>query len=406
MIREGIIRSPKWMRSFMDFEINTGNDIKGVPSKSRLEKDRKKKWEEKWLGIEKQKLVSFIQEEILRSSHISNSDIDDVKKRFFGNDDFWVRYEKWEDADKKKKEEQEKLLKEIDDLYNNIIIDFKNYPYRDKILLNSDKSIFSYRFENGDIFKLNISGKYEIHYQGMGYIVSESLYSKFIDLVSQIAKKSTDRPGKWKQKTDTPKDLNKSRYDKLKDLVKIRQDQLDKMDSKDPNKKLLKNELDSYKAKIKQMKDQYKFENLRSFESFSIDELGKLNLSKDEISVRIDEIKDIFHDLELESDISVRFDFQNNNKFLSRIIIELNPKDIDDQVSKIKEIGETISRLSNCMCFCNGKAYGEEYDEVGSFHFDVNFFNDYDADAELELDKGKSIEIGEILKLEIFFMYA
>lgn len=49
MTNESVIRSPKWMRNFLDFEINTGEDIKGEPSESRkrkLEEDRFKKMAE------------------------------------------------------------------------------------------------------------------------------------------------------------------------------------------------------------------------------------------------------------------------------------------------------------------------------------------------------------------------
>ncbi len=177
------------------------------------------------------------------------------------------------------------------------------------------------------------------------------------------------------------------------------------MDDKDPNKKLLRNELESYKRKVQQMKDQYKFENLRSFENFSLDELENLDIDKKEISNKVDEIKDIFHDLELEIDISVEFNFEESNKFLSTIVIHLNSKDIDDQVSKMKEIGKTISRLDNCMQFYTGKAYGSEYGEVGSFSFDFSFFDDYHSESELEIEDGDPIFIGDLIQLEITFLY-
>jgi len=45
-MNESVIRSPKWLRNFVDFEINTGNDIKGEPSKKiqkKIESERLKK---------------------------------------------------------------------------------------------------------------------------------------------------------------------------------------------------------------------------------------------------------------------------------------------------------------------------------------------------------------------------
>ena len=55
MLNEGIFRSPKWLRNFVDFEINTGKDIKGEQSERSKERERKKiekeiekKWNLKW----------------------------------------------------------------------------------------------------------------------------------------------------------------------------------------------------------------------------------------------------------------------------------------------------------------------------------------------------------------------
>lgn len=45
-MNEAVLRSPKWLRNFFDFEINTGEDIKGKPSKKRqkqMEEERKRK---------------------------------------------------------------------------------------------------------------------------------------------------------------------------------------------------------------------------------------------------------------------------------------------------------------------------------------------------------------------------
>ena len=50
MVNEGVYRSPKWMRNFADFEINTDDDIKGQPSKRRqkqIDKEEKRKEEKR-----------------------------------------------------------------------------------------------------------------------------------------------------------------------------------------------------------------------------------------------------------------------------------------------------------------------------------------------------------------------
>lgn len=50
-MNESVLRSPKWLRNFLDFEIATGEDIKGEPSKSeqkrRDEEIKRKKEQEK-----------------------------------------------------------------------------------------------------------------------------------------------------------------------------------------------------------------------------------------------------------------------------------------------------------------------------------------------------------------------
>ena len=38
-INEGVYRSPKWLRNFIDFEVKTGSDIEGNKSKSNNSDD-------------------------------------------------------------------------------------------------------------------------------------------------------------------------------------------------------------------------------------------------------------------------------------------------------------------------------------------------------------------------------
>lgn len=37
-LNEAKYRSPEWLRNFVDFEVNTGEDIKGEPSKRKAAK--------------------------------------------------------------------------------------------------------------------------------------------------------------------------------------------------------------------------------------------------------------------------------------------------------------------------------------------------------------------------------
>jgi hypothetical protein len=50
MVNEGIYRSPKWLRNFLDYEISTGEDIKGDPSikmKKRMAEENRIREEER-----------------------------------------------------------------------------------------------------------------------------------------------------------------------------------------------------------------------------------------------------------------------------------------------------------------------------------------------------------------------
>jgi len=54
-MNEAVLRSPKWLRNIADFEINTGNDIKGAPSKRKqrkLDKEEERRKEEERLRKE------------------------------------------------------------------------------------------------------------------------------------------------------------------------------------------------------------------------------------------------------------------------------------------------------------------------------------------------------------------
>jgi FtsZ-interacting cell division protein YlmF len=42
-MNEAVLRSPKWLRNFVDFEVSTGEDIKGEPSKKMKQKEEERK---------------------------------------------------------------------------------------------------------------------------------------------------------------------------------------------------------------------------------------------------------------------------------------------------------------------------------------------------------------------------
>ena len=57
-------------------------------------------------------------------------------------------------------------------------------------------------------------------------------------------------------------------YDTLKRTVKLREEQLAKMRTTDPEYTSLKNELETARTAMNNLKSKYQFENLKSFELF------------------------------------------------------------------------------------------------------------------------------------------
>ena len=47
-VNEAIYRSPKFLRKFMDFEINTKGDIKGEPSEKEKKRRIWEMWDDRW----------------------------------------------------------------------------------------------------------------------------------------------------------------------------------------------------------------------------------------------------------------------------------------------------------------------------------------------------------------------
>jgi hypothetical protein len=300
MLNEAVYRSPKWMRNFIDFEVNTGDDIKGEPSKRSI----LKQWDRRWKECKSSDLDVFYSLVIRGDnwpSHVNPSELEEFRKSNRGDMSVWQKYDQWypenkkreekrkreseeyfrkqrEEQLKREKEEQEKqnrIKKIMDDLFNEIVKDFSNNPYSDKYSTPRRNGLvcFDYTFENGD--KFSICGN-EIKYKNYTYKVGSFYRDKFIGLCNEIGKKGRQRPGRnnsnrtsssYRKKSDDP---NKDRYDKLMDNIKLREQQLRKMSKTDTERTALENELDNYKRAAKRLKDRYKFENIKSFIGFNL----------------------------------------------------------------------------------------------------------------------------------------
>lgn len=299
MLNEAVFRSPKWMRNFLDFEVSTGQDIKGEPSKRRLLKE----WDKRWKECNQSDFKEFYYTQIKGerwAPYITSEKFEEIRKELRGDMSIWEKYDKWLPGYKKAKEEareryekrekerqeqrrkeqkekaereqreryqreqrQKKVTKELDDLYSALIKDFSNNPYSDKYSTprRNGKICFDYKFENGDEFQMCEN---EIKYKNSIYTVSNTYRNKFVNLCNEIAQKGKTRPSgsRYSSKSEDP---NKDRYNKLMDNIRLREQQLRKMSSVDPERTALENELDNYKRAAKRMKDRFQFENIKTF---------------------------------------------------------------------------------------------------------------------------------------------
>lgn len=213
-----------------------------------------REWDKIWNSTNHQDIISFFYSFHKGSQKFSNQEIlKGIRSEFRGNLDFWKLFNKW-------KREIDQTEIEISNIYQKIQTEIKKFPFRDKIQtdLDSNKILhWVFKFENGESVDLYIDGVCNLIFNGERQIIKYKLgyldQRKFINLANSItdSKDLKNRPEK-----------EKSKYDKLVNIIKIREEQLKKMDNNDPNKKLLQNELDSYKEKVSKMK-QGKFESLK-----------------------------------------------------------------------------------------------------------------------------------------------
>jgi hypothetical protein len=303
-LNEAKFRSPKWLRNYVDFEVNTGDDIKGEPSKrkaAKLEKEKQDKLKE-----ERLKKQAEAEKEQARQA----------------------MYDEWK-REAKKKGEQDQIERELNTLYQSMISDFSTNRYSDKISTpqRNGKTACYYTFENGKILKIyknTTDARFCVEWETTIYTIGLEWTNKFIGLCNEMIKKGGPRPkrsgydrydsyGKgssqssgssgYKQssssgqrKTDnTPpkwKDHAKGgMYQTLKDTVKLREEQLKKATGTD--KEALQNELNAAKRMLDNLNKKYNFENnIQNFIQFNqIFEKSKF-VEVDEFNELLDKIND------------------------------------------------------------------------------------------------------------------
>ena len=303
-LNEAKFRSPKWLRNYVDFEVNTGDDIKGEPSKrkaAKLEKERQDK-------LKAERLKKQAEEEKERARQ--------------------AMYDEWK-KEAKKKAEQDQIERELNSLYRSIITDFSANRYSDKIETpqRNGKTACYYTFENGKVIKVYKSptdDRFCLEWESTIYTLGTVWSGKFISLFNEMINKGGPRPkrsgydrydsyGKgsssgssgYKQSSGSSSGQRKAdntppkwrdhpkggMYQTLKDTVKLREEQLKKATGSD--KEALQNELTAAKRMLDNLNKKYNFEsNIQNFIQFNqIFEKSKF-VDTDEFNDLLDKIND------------------------------------------------------------------------------------------------------------------
>ena len=312
-LNEAKYRSPEWLRNFVDFEVNTGEDIKGEPSKRKAAKlEKEKQAELKRQAEEKVDADRKLKQQQQRAE--AN------KREQQAREDSW---KKQADA----KEKQDQIEREINTLYRSMISDFSSARYSDKITTpqRNGKTAFYYTFENGKImrmYKKANDNRYCLEWEGHIYTLGLVWTGKFINLANEMTDKGGARPrrsgydrydsygsksssgssgssgrssGSSQRTSSTPpkwKDHPKgTMYQNLKDTVKLREEQLKRSSGSD--REALQNELNAAKRMLDNLNKKYSFEsNIQNFSQFNqIFEKSKF-VETDEFNELLDKIND------------------------------------------------------------------------------------------------------------------
>ena len=282
-----IIRSPKWLREFIDFELVFGEDIRGEKSKNQIRKERqrkkfeeerrlkrerrniKKEWERRWNKTDRDMFCKFYCETFKNFSGensvghytytLYSSELNSIKETWQNDHMLWKKYDEWLnieknrlEEEKRKQEEQERLKNELNNLYDEWVKDWNSSKYSDKIKTETD--IYGdikafYIFEDGRemTMKDNVLTIGSITYT-LGLIFK----NKFVEGFNRIINMEAYAERK-------PRHPKHNLYKTLLDTIKNRESQLEKLDFGDSKREILENELSNAKRKAKKMKEKYGF---------------------------------------------------------------------------------------------------------------------------------------------------
>lgn len=318
MINEGIIRSPKWLRNFLDFEINTGKDIKGEPSKkakaNQEKADKKvkddqekakqraelKKWDDAWEKLYNvREFREFLNTLVGDPTYynITSYQMDAFRKTFRGDMSIFEDFSKYYDNKNEENKKSAELERKLRSLIKRLITDSISAPYDDKITsYHNAKREFciKYKFENNDIVDIfDINGK-RFKFSDNDYIhtytLTTELWNLLVQAINAAQNRARTRPssrsnandrhygysggskssdsGKSSASSKNTSNPKWSKYKSILDTIDLRKSQLAKMPKSSPDRPALENELKAAERMAKRMKDEYKFENLKGFNDF------------------------------------------------------------------------------------------------------------------------------------------
>jgi len=172
---------------------------------------------------------------------------------------------------KSKTESKKSKNSDFFDILVNMKKDFIQDPYVDKLKANDN--IYSYTFMNGDLLFLDLSSlilpilKMKTHNKTKIININTNQAKIFADLFLQIVNSATTRTSnsrysqfKTSYETKTGKLYTDSQlkeqktYDKLVRIYNLRKNQLNTMNSSNPNRNNLENELNVVENKLKKIK--------------------------------------------------------------------------------------------------------------------------------------------------------
>lgn len=281
MINEAKYRSPKWLRNYIDFEVNTGDDVSDEKSKKQLRKE----WDKRWEQADRDQFLKFYSNVIKgeKSINVTNRELDKVYNDWRGDMSFWDKFDEWRKDLENKQQQKQKLKRELYDLYIRLIEDWNSSPYLDKISSvrqSNSKVKIIYTFEDGDTLIMK-DNKIKYHLRNSAKIYTVGLFykNKFVHVLNKMMNNGGNRPNKggYKSKSKSKSTNNKysshpkgKLYHSLLDTIIQREEQLRNMSKNDPDRKAFENELKVAKDKLENLKSKYKFENLFNFNGFNI----------------------------------------------------------------------------------------------------------------------------------------